>query len=1113
MAASFIPYPDTDNPDFNRAIAAKKEFAHHFSEASRKASTTTSCDTPTKFSLTPNQKVVKGFVSPQTPYNGVLLFHGTGTGKTCSAISIAEQFDDIFQKKHLVLVSGNLKDNFKKEIFDAAKIAARPDGSLDLDYIPSCTGTKYIKGIPDRYRINKETLENKVKRIVNERWQLMAYGEFYNEYMKVEESINKITPTKALQKRRLDQALADIYSDRVIVIDEVHTLRISGESTKKRVPPKVEHILRVARNVKLVLLTATPMYNDAVEIVYLLSLLLLNDKRITTPLSPSLFFEGGKLTAKGKKLLEQYSRGYVSYVSANDPLTFPARLSPLINNDPFILRKDDMPTVDIFNKALPHESTTSLLSHNLVKSYFGEKQVQVYNQVRGSILSNYNSNNNNADDDNDNEDDDNAGISKQAIVTALEVSNVAFPSSPAYGLEGFNSCFIKTSSRSSKDIASWAYQPSIQRKHGQFLDATNLEQHASKMKRIIDYILSSEGIVYVYTNYVYNGALPLAFALEHRGFRKYGGIQLLKDAKSSNEARGLNYVVLSANDEISPNNLKEIGLAKSAENVDGSLIKVIIGTSVATEGIDFKAIREVHIMEPWYNFNKLEQIFGRAVRHCSHARLPKEKRNVTIYKHVNLQRESNKKEESVDLRVYRIADVKQKAIDEVEAILKESSFDCLLTPDKTDLVVKDMKTSQNRLVDKYVVKAPKTQCSTKTQPSRMGTDTSTFHKQFIDDEIDQAKIAIANLFKRGHIFDFGSVVEKCQFSEEVIAYALNDMIQNKDRILDSTGNVGIIDYKSDKYLFQPLGKQFERLTVEQRAPDAWDQFNLGRMKVDLKHLSKVVVSQQKTQAETEGNSKPTDKDKMGKGKGKDKDKMKKNAASSSPMPHRAWHEIVTHIESMVVKLSKLFPNANVALGYKSQIYDYAIDRLDVEQLLLLVESLETLPSNIKSSIYRMGQLYEDNDKLFIATVDSDRKDAKYFVMKEGKMKPCGVRDTNRVLELETERRKNILITLNIKSLRDAVGFITPESLSHKFKLIRADAPKATGTVCASNSEMKKHMLEGMIKDVNPEVLVSTKKVTKEDLCNLFEIVLRKHNPSRMLRPYSFYLVPKKNEST
>ena len=47
--------------------------------------------------------------------------HGTGTGKTCTAIGIAEQFKEQVQKyntKIYVIVPGtNIKENFKKEEF------------------------------------------------------------------------------------------------------------------------------------------------------------------------------------------------------------------------------------------------------------------------------------------------------------------------------------------------------------------------------------------------------------------------------------------------------------------------------------------------------------------------------------------------------------------------------------------------------------------------------------------------------------------------------------------------------------------------------------------------------------------------------------------------------------------------------------------------------------------------------------------------------------------------------------------------------------------------------------------------------------------------------------
>ena len=34
-----------------------------------------------------------------TPYNGLLLFHGVGVGKTCSSITIAEGFKDYLEEK------------------------------------------------------------------------------------------------------------------------------------------------------------------------------------------------------------------------------------------------------------------------------------------------------------------------------------------------------------------------------------------------------------------------------------------------------------------------------------------------------------------------------------------------------------------------------------------------------------------------------------------------------------------------------------------------------------------------------------------------------------------------------------------------------------------------------------------------------------------------------------------------------------------------------------------------------------------------------------------------------------------------------------------------------
>jgi superfamily II DNA or RNA helicase len=150
-----------------------------------------------------------------------------------------------------------------------------------------------------------------------------------------------------------------------------------------------------------------------------------------------------------------------------------------------------------------------------------------------------------------------------------------------------------------------------------------------------------------------------------------------------------NYTILSGNTKLTQSSDKIIQTCRSFENKDGNIVKVILISEVATEGVDFKNVREIHIVEPWYNLSKIEQIIGRGVRNNSHVNLDKLKRNVTIYQHVNLLPKHTHKE-SVDFRTYRIAEKKQLKISQVERILKESSIDCPLNKEVLFFNPKDL---------------------------------------------------------------------------------------------------------------------------------------------------------------------------------------------------------------------------------------------------------------------------------------------------------------------------------------------------------------------------------------------------------------------------------------
>ena len=111
-------------------------------------------------------------------------------------------------------------------------------------------------------------------------------------------------------------------------------------------------------------------------------------------------------------------------------------------------------------------------------------------------------------------------------------------------------------------------------------------------------------------------------------------------------------------------------------NKNGDLIKALLITSAGAEGISLKNTRQVHIMEPYWNNIRIEQVIGRAVRICSHEALEKEYQNVHIYKYISVFDDKYTEVISTDEVVKNIAFEKQKRIDQIYKLLKESAYDC-----------------------------------------------------------------------------------------------------------------------------------------------------------------------------------------------------------------------------------------------------------------------------------------------------------------------------------------------------------------------------------------------------------------------------------------------------
>ena len=62
------------------------------------------------------QKFVREYVRQASPYRGLLVYHGLGSGKTCSAIAAAEALFSVSKKKIIVMTPSSLRYNFVREV-------------------------------------------------------------------------------------------------------------------------------------------------------------------------------------------------------------------------------------------------------------------------------------------------------------------------------------------------------------------------------------------------------------------------------------------------------------------------------------------------------------------------------------------------------------------------------------------------------------------------------------------------------------------------------------------------------------------------------------------------------------------------------------------------------------------------------------------------------------------------------------------------------------------------------------------------------------------------------------------------------------------------------------
>lgn len=790
-------YPHHDDDDFNAKISENNQFADTKYKGDIQpveAHAAILCDA--EFELAPHQAFVRNFVSNQTPYNGLLLYHGMGSGKTCSAISIAEE-TRMYQKRTgniqriMVVASPNVQDNFRLQLFDERKLQS-VDGFWTM---ASCTGDRLLDEInPNQTKgLKRKDVVRMVKSLINSSYSFKGYIEFANYIVK--------------REKRLPQ----LFENRLLIIDEVHNIRLSDDNSDKRVATELGRLVNSVRQMKLILMSGTPMYNSPREIVWLVNLLNINDKRPHPPLEVKDVFDSDGFFKEpdGRSLLERRATGYISFVRGENPYTFPYRIWAKDIDPSCTFQHHPRPRFQLNGAIVPHQ-----LEHlDVYLTQIAQYQQNGYSKVIANL----------------DLEDDIESFNYTVLQRPLEALNIIYPdkrleddesefdSKYLVGKEGLNRLMSHTRVENPPARFGFKYRDDY---HGRIFAPDEIGKYSHKIKSICENVSKSDGVSLIYSQYIDGGLVPMALALEEMGFTRAGTTKSLLHTPPDDPQVRHKYVMITGEKGLSPDNLSDLKLVTETVNKDGGHVKVVLVSQAGTEGLDFKFIRQVHILEPWYNMNRIEQIIGRAVRTCSHKDLPFAKRNVEIYLYGTIL--SDTTVEAADLYLYGVAERKALKIGMVSRLLKECSVDCHINIEQTNFTVEQME--QTVTQDLASGKSIKYQVGDKPYTSvcdymdecvykcagRAVEDVKhfTYSTHFAESNIDPITKRVRLLFKDRFVFRKKTLLQEIRrnkdYSTEQIHVALTKMINNRLVVSDKFGRPGRIVNIGDMYLFEPV---------------------------------------------------------------------------------------------------------------------------------------------------------------------------------------------------------------------------------------------------------------------------------------------------------------------
>ena len=284
--------------------------------------------------LNPTQKFIPAYFVPENPVKGMLLWHGTGTGKTCIAVATATNKFESEEYTILWVTRTSLKSDFYKNIFDQ-----------------SCHQGFREKLAKKELEI-PTSMESRLK-LLSKSWKIppLSYKQFTNLVAKKNQFYNQLVKINGAE---------DPLRKTLLIIDEAHKLFSQNDLVHQEMPDvkelkaAIHHSYRVSgkESVRLLLMSATPIGESTMEMVQLINLCKDSTEQIPETFDDFsiqyLDEKTGEFTSRGRRQYLDDIAGKVSYLNRESDMRLFAQ--PTIERVQVTLNVQDLQTMKLQTK-------------------------------------------------------------------------------------------------------------------------------------------------------------------------------------------------------------------------------------------------------------------------------------------------------------------------------------------------------------------------------------------------------------------------------------------------------------------------------------------------------------------------------------------------------------------------------------------------------------------------------------------------------------------------------------------------------------------------------------------------------------------------------------------